>query len=159
MTGVHCLTGEYSAWAKKLSADGALQDTDAGASLQVLPALEPPAENLVGIGAKRDQEKQGPVRDPGPLRGRALQPAVFGLTTTDVVWKTCRARSRSGTLGAERTGRREEEKRTQEAQELGVGDQEQLVFLPTPSFMVSVGEEWDAGTAFSVFVLSFLHSQ
>jgi len=47
-----------------------LQDRDPGASPQVLPTLETPAE---GGGAEEDREREGPVQDPGPLRRRAMR--------------------------------------------------------------------------------------
>jgi hypothetical protein len=55
-----CLTGQYLAWTKKQSNQVlvvSLQDPNAGASLQVLPALETLAEDPVGGGAKGDRER------------------------------------------------------------------------------------------------------
>jgi len=40
-----------------------------------------------------------------------------------------------------RERREREEERRREAEELGVGNEEQLLFLPTPSFMASAEEE------------------
>jgi len=85
------------------------------AFLPVLPALETPAENLVGRGAKRDRERKGPVPDPGPLCRRALQPAAAcipspprtrGGWSQPLLRKTHRARLRSANSGSGEEGKR-----------------------------------------------------
>ena len=163
MTGVHCLTGEYFAWAKKLSAGDALRyRIRTLVHLQVPSALEPPAENLVGRGAKRDQEKQGLVPDPGPLRGRALQPAEFGLPfhhRRGVEDVQSEVSERELQVRREREEERREEEGRQEAQGLGVGNQEQPLFLRTPSFMVLRERSMicrTPGRRLSLFLFSFV---
>lgn len=85
------------------------------------------------------------MQDPGFLRRRVLQPADLGLPlhrgrgeAGPSPWLR-KTHSEASEWELRERGEMEEERR-QEAEEPGAGDEEQPIFLPTPSFMASAEE-------------------
>ena len=57
-----------------------VSEPDSGAPLQGVSGVEDPAEDPVGGGAEGDWEVERPVKDPGPLGRREVQPGDAELS-------------------------------------------------------------------------------
>jgi hypothetical protein len=151
----HCHTGRISPMGEGPPQCSVLvvpvPDADEGPRLQGVPRMEGAAEDTVGGDAEEDGEEEEPVDGPGSASRWEMRAGGADFLSSPDVGKLVPpleeddARSEVSEWELwERRARQEEREAEVEAlgvvDEMGAGE-ELLLFLPTPSFMASAGED------------------